>query len=597
MRRLLSTTLIGAFALAFSWVAMAQTDGGHASHHPTIAPPGAVPPAAMGAREPAQMLGSPPMPAPGGMGGMGGMGEMMREMGTPPTKELYPALMELPDLPLEQRLEVQTRTHERMERGRLALTETVAGLSSAALREDYAVMQGLSDRLREAIAQFDSGLAAHRALAEGKAPRTIALTWFKREMNLSPSVALPIQPHGVFGLSAFHYVTMAAIVTFAGLLVAMVVSRQRRATALAKQVLSTPIVAPVATPTQHPGSTVGGWSGALRVANIFQETADVKTFRLAPLVGEALPFSFEPGQFLTMAIKHDGQPLKRSYSIASSPCCHGWCEITVKKNRGGTVSGYLHEQVRIGDVLDASGPYGRFTFRGREAPNVVMIAGGVGITPMMSSIRYLTDHSWPGQMYLIYATSRLDTVIFREELDYLIKRHSNLQVTLVLSDEPTQSWTGPRGYITADLLGKQVPEITAQRVHLCGPPAMMDAVKRELATLNFPEAQLHTELFLAPEAKKIEAPMADQVKVHCRLARSGKTVDLGANQTVLEAAEAAGVALEYSCRQGFCGACKARLLEGSVSMEVEDGLALADKTAGYILTCQAKAEHDIAVDA
>lgn len=595
MRQRLSTTPIGAIALAFAWSAMAQTGGGHASHHPSVATPGAAPQAAMGAREPVQMVGSPPTSVTGGMGVMGEMGKMMREMGTPPTKELYPTLMELPDLPFEQRLEIQTRAHERMEKGRQALAEAVAELTSAALREDYAAMQGLADRLREAIAQFDSGLAAHRALAEGKAPRTIALTWFKREMNLSPSVTLSNQPHGLFGLSAFHYVTMFAVATFAVLLVAMFVSRQRRAAALAKQLLSTPKVAPAATPT-HQSSTVGGWSGALRVANIFQETADVKTFRFGPVSGETLPFSFEPGQFLTLAIKIDGQPLKRSYSIASSPCCHGWCEITVKKNKGGTVSGYLHEHVRVGDVLDASGPYGRFTFRGREAPNVVLIAGGVGITPMMSSIRYLTDQSWTGQIYLIYAAPRLDAVIFQEEFNYLTKRHSNLHITLVLSDEPAQHWGGPRGYITGELLSKLIPEITTHRIHLCGPPAMMDAVKRELAALAFPVVQLHTELFLAPEVKKPDFPVASEQKVQCRLAHSGKTVALSSNQTVLEAAEAAGVALEYSCRQGFCGVCKARLLEGNVTMEIEDGLAPADKTAGYILTCQAKAEHDIVVD-
>src|SRR3990167_6778706 len=223
MRQRMLTTLIGAIALAFAWAAMAQTGAGHASHHPSVATPGAASQAALGAREPLQMLGSPPTPSTGGKGGMGEMGEIMREMGTPPTKELYPTLMELPDLPLEQRMEIQTRAHVRMEKGRQALADITAELTSAALREDYEVMQGLANRLREAIAQFDSGLAAHRAIAEGKAPRTIALTWFKREMNLSPSLTFSNQPHGLFGLSTFHYVTMAAVATFAILLVTMFV--------------------------------------------------------------------------------------------------------------------------------------------------------------------------------------------------------------------------------------------------------------------------------------------------------------------------------------------------------------------------------------
>ena len=175
-------------------------------------------------------------------------------------------------------------------------------------------------------------------------------------------------------------------------------------------------------------------------------------------------------------------------------------------------------------------------------------------------------------------------------------------MTFVLSDETATDWTGPRGFVTAELLKDTVPDLTARRVHLCGPPPMMDAVKRELIRAGLPDAQLHTELFLTPEVKKpVAAPPSETAPpvaaASCRFARSGKTVALAADQTVLEAAEAAGIALEYSCRQGFCGVCKTRLLEGEVTMAVDDGLAPADKAAGYILTCTAKAQRNVAVDA
>lgn len=533
---------------------------------------------------------------------MQGMGSMMQGMGAGRAKELYPALMELPDLPLEKRADIQDRAHARMIQSMQLMDQSLAELSEGAAREDYGAMQRATAKLRQSLAEFDSGLAAHRALAEGKAPRRVALTWFKREMNLLE--APPAQmPHGFFGLSSFHYVTMAVTAAFAALLTAMFWSRQRRAAVLAAQLTAAPASQPGATAAtaRLPASSLGGWSGTLRVARIFQETDDVKTFRLAPVSGEDLPFSFEPGQFLTVSVPLDGKTVRRSYSIASSPCCRGFCDLTVKHAHGGAVSGHLHERVRVGDVLDVSGAFGRFTFRGREAPSVVLIAGGVGITPMMSAVRYLTDQSWSGDIFLIYACARLDAVIFREELEQLARRHLNLHLSLVLSDEPAADWSGARGFVTADLLNKTVPDLLTRRVHLCGPPPMMEAVKRELAQAGLPEAQLHTELFLSPEPRKPAEPAPEvgtlAAAATCRFARSGRTVPLTPEQTVLEAAEAAGLALDYSCRQGFCGVCKTRLLEGAVTMAVEDGLAPADKAAGYILTCQAKAQHDVAVDA
>jgi len=353
------------------------------------------------------------------------------------------------------------------------------------------------------------------------------------------------------------------------------------------------------TRTALPVSTTGNWSGQLRVARIFQEIADVKTFRLAPLTGEELPFAFEPGQFLTVAVTVDGKVVKRSYSIASSPCCHGWCEITVKHARGGVVSGHLHGQIKVGDVLEASGPYGRFTFRGQEAPNVVLIGGGVGITPLMSSLRFLVDQSWPGEIWLVYACPRLDAVIFREELDYLAKRHPNLHVTLVLGDEPSASWTGARGFVTAELLTQAVPELGTRRIHLCGPPPMMEAVKKALAQLGIAPDHLHTELFLTPEVKPAPKAAATPAAApaSCSFARSGKKAALPAEKTVLDAAEDVGVTIDYSCRQGFCGVCKVKLLAGQVTMDVQDGLTPADQSAGFILACQAKATQDLTVEA
>lgn len=603
---------------ATAWAADARaqaTPQGHASHHP-------------GQNSNAAAGPSPsPAPTPNGMGGAGGvppggMGSMMEGMGAPPPKELYPSLMDLPDLTPERRVEVERLADERTREGAAAMSAAMEQLSGARARGEYPAMQEAARRMREAQAQFESGLAARRALAEGASPRGVALEWFRRDMSLPPVAAAAETPHGLFGLSWFHYVVMLTLAAFAAAMIWMYFRKMRRAESLLAQLSSggagaAAVALPSVTarggtppPSTTPASATAPanktWSGRLRVARIFQETPDVKTFRLAlPEGGDVLPFTFEPGQFLTVGVEAGGQELKRSYSISSSPCCQGWCDITVKHARGGRVSGHLHGSVREGDLLNVIGPAGRFTFRGHEAPSVVFIAGGVGITPLMSSIRYLTDQSWGGEIFLVYACATREDIIFREELEHLSRRHPNLRVTVTLSKEESPDWEGRRGYVTEDLLLDFVPDIAARRVHLCGPPPMMEVVQKALARIGVPAEQVKTEAFLSPEPRRAQARPATEPApagtarqaTVCTFALSGKSAPLPPDRTVLEAAEEAGVEIDNSCRQGYCGVCKVRLLAGQVTMAVEDALDEGDRARGIILACQAKATADVTVEA
>ena len=176
----------------------------------------------------------------------------------------------------------------------------------------------------------------------------------------------------------------------------------------------TATLAPAATPTVRPKF----WSGQLRVARVFDETPGVRTFRLVPPDGTRLPFDFLPGQYLNLSLMVDGKKVNRSYTIASPPTRVGYCELTVKREDRGMSSRHLHDAVREGSLLDVSAPAGRFTFTGAEAESIVMIAGGVGITPLMAKIRYLTDLGWPGEIHLVFAVKTEDDIIFRDELDY-----------------------------------------------------------------------------------------------------------------------------------------------------------------------------------
>ena len=348
-----------------------------------------------------------------------------------------------------------------------------------------------------------------------------------------------------------------------------------------------------------------------------------------------------PGQFLTFAAEVDGKRIRRSYTIASSPTQRDYVELTVKREDQGAESCYLHDTVAIGDHLEVSGPAGVFTFTGTEADSIVLISGGVGITPMMCITRYLIDRAFPGDIFFLCGASAPQSFIFREELEYLRKRHANLHIFATVDRVDGTPWTGEVGLISKEFIAQAVPEIARRRVHVCGPPAMMAAVKSALVELGVPKDKTKSEAFgqalgavpasadvppvpasdgavqlpatasaevpasapaavagaTAPATPTVAAAAAPSAQAEVQFSKSGKTGPLAPDQPVLEAAEAIGVAIDFSCRVGTCGICVVPLLKGSVTMAVEEGLRPEDKARGIILACQAKSAGNLVVDA
>ncbi len=226
---------LGVFAV---WIGLALALPGygqvspedHAKHHPGQGNVGSakagMPGMAAGGQAPAKGMG-------GGM--MEGMEGMMEGMGKAPPKELYPTLMSLPELTPEQRKEVRDQAKERMQSGVALLSEGLNRLAEATENEDYAAMQEATVQVREALARFESGLAAQRALTEGKPPRRVALQWFKGEMNLPPPQGVEARA-GNSGVSLFHLFTMALLIAFALAMVAMYFFKMRRAAALFERI-------------------------------------------------------------------------------------------------------------------------------------------------------------------------------------------------------------------------------------------------------------------------------------------------------------------------------------------------------------------------
>ncbi len=335
------------------------------------------------------------------------------------------------------------------------------------------------------------------------------------------------------------------------------------------------------------------WSGELLIARIFDETHDVKTFRFVNPDGGPLPFEHVAGQYINLQLTIDGRRVNRSYTIASSPTRSAYCEISVKKAPKGYGSKHLHETWREGQRVKVSAPAGKFYFAGHENERVVLIAGGIGITPMMSVVRSLTDRGWKGEMYLLFSVKDDQDVVFKEELAYLQARFPNLHVKLHVSNVA--------GHVTAQVIESFVPDVKQSRVMLCGPDPMMTAMRRLCVELGVPDAEIHQEAFIStpplePGAPEPEVEAEPGAPANITFDRAGKKAEQ-TELTVLEAAEDCGVAIPFECRSGICGQCKTRLISGKVRMEVQDALTNADRSKGLILACQARATRDVVVDA
>ncbi len=354
-------------------------------------------------------------------------------------------------------------------------------------------------------------------------------------------------------------------------------------------------------PAQTSNTKPRYWRGKLKVIRITQETLSVKTFRLSTEQNK-LPFDYQAGQYLNISLDVDSKKVNRSYTIASSPTRNGYCELTIKREEFGASSRFMHDRVKVGDELEIGAPAGKFVFNPNEANSIVLIAGGVGITPLMSILRNLTDNNWNGQIHFIFCARTAADIIFKDELMSLKNRFPNLHLTITLSRASPSEWNGPIGRISKEFLIQTVPTIATELVYICGPEEMMNPVKQMLHELGVTEDHLRSEKFqhAAGGVSTDTQPSIDPAQPTegtVTFARSNKSHHCTNGMTILEASEACGVNLNFDCRSGICGECKTRILTGQVVMETQDALTPTDRENQLILTCQAKPVGHATVDA
>ena len=313
-------------------------------------------------------------------------------------------------------------------------------------------------------------------------------------------------------------------------------------------------------------------------------------------------FGFTQGQYLTLRREIDGQDRRRSYSICAG-VDDGELRVGVRKVAGGVFSNWINEHLKPGDTINVMAPQGRFfvPIEPQAQRHHLGIAGGSGITPILSIMKTVLAREPSSRFTLIYGNRKLRSTMFKEELDDLKDKYmSRLVVHHVFSDEHTEmdihSGVMNRQKI-AEFLGALIPPQGVDHAYICGPFQMNDEAEAALLAAGVPEERIHIERFgIAQQASGQvgavlhQAQPGDAAKARITIIRDGLQREIAFSReqpSILDAASAAGLEVPFSCTSGVCGTCRAKLVEGKVRMERNFALDKKEVAAGYVLTCQA----------
>lgn len=341
--------------------------------------------------------------------------------------------------------------------------------------------------------------------------------------------------------------------------------------------------------------------------DIVRETADAISLGFDVPVELKEDYRFKQGQYLTLRFHIDGEEIRRSYSICSSPFEKDELRVAIKKVKGGKVSTLINDTLKVGDVVDVMIPMGGFhsDLDAAHKKTYVLFAGGSGITPMMSIMKAVLKAEPQSNIILLYGNNDEASIIFRKQIDELAaSSQSRLNAFYILNDAPAGYSSLLVGMMTKDKNLKLIKEYTNEdadnEYFICGPTPMMDGVVVALTELKTPEEKIHIEYFstpaIAPNPQSAASmPIVKNANVTIVMDGDEYPTQLLENETILEAAKRLGLDAPYSCQNGSCSTCRAKLLEGKVYMKTNFALNAADVASGFILTCQSLPLTDMLV--
>ncbi|GAB4031217.1 2Fe-2S iron-sulfur cluster-binding protein [Spirosoma gilvum] len=333
----------------------------------------------------------------------------------------------------------------------------------------------------------------------------------------------------------------------------------------------------------------------LRIVRIISETADTRSYILEAVDGR--PVAYQPGQFLTLLLSHNNHEVRRSYSLSSVP--GEPLQLTIKRVENGEISRYLHDTLRVDDILTSLHPAGRFTLDANQAGDLVLIGAGSGITPLFALLKQTLYNEADRRVKLLYSNSTERRIIFNEALAGLEQQFPDRLRVLHLLSNPPENWNGLRGRLNNVMLERLLPTLIGEanpetiRFYVCGPGDYMRMVQFTLVFSGFQAAQIRRENFVVEPVVLAPPPIIAQDRtVLIRFRGREVEIQVPAYKSILQAALDEGVALPYSCRGGRCSTCAARCLSGQVHMTINDVLTEHDLVDGWVLTCTGFPESD-----
>lgn len=339
---------------------------------------------------------------------------------------------------------------------------------------------------------------------------------------------------------------------------------------------------------------------SLPVVNKRQETPDAISISFSVPDHLKTEYAYKPGQYLTLRLNINGEEVRRAYSLCSSPFEDEVLTVTVKRVAGGKMSNWLNDNLQLGLSIEVMIPEGRFVpqLDPNQSVHYVLIAGGSGITPMMSIIRSVLKMEPQSRVSLVYANRNPQSIIFKSALEELEQKNPGRLVQYHLVDETGGTdWKGGIGPVTADkmetIFREKLGSDKQANFFVCGPGPMMDAVIEGLNRAGVSDAQIIREYFTNPssdEKKEVRTETAlpeKGSKVFVTLYGKEYELFIDDNTTILQAGVKAGIDPPFSCEAGICSTCMAKVLEGKAVMDENNILTKDEVEQGFILTCQA----------